>query len=215
MRRKRIDNGKIILAIAVTISFIALSIGFASFSGALNIAPTASVNPSLGTFNVVFSKSSETVIPGSIPADTTPTALTATGANLSGTTINGINISFTEPGQKAVYDFYVYNSGELDAYLKSITSGKIVCTPGEGSTPELVNNACNAISMKVEVGNKVSTSTKDIDGSIASISNHVLPRKSAESIKITIEYASLENAHSDGQFTVILPTISLSYNSVD
>ena len=42
--------------------------------------------------------------------------------------IVGLSISFaafTEPGQSAVYKFYAYNAGELNAFLKSIVFSNV------------------------------------------------------------------------------------------
>ena len=125
-------------------------------------------------------------------------------------------MTFTKPGQSATYEFYAYNNGELDAFLKSVIYSNVtgqnsskVCTATVGTTDSLVQSACNDISVKVKVGVESTT-----NGSVANITNHILNKKTAEKIIVTIEYA--ENAQvTDGDFTVAFGDISLNYSSVD
>lgn len=178
------------------------------------ISSTTSIYKSNDIFQVTFSTKENKLELGSISATTTPKSFTTTSANISTTTISGMNVEFSEPGQKAIYNVFAYNNGNMDAYLKSITSGKIVCTPGDGSSPILVNNACNDITLKVVVKDKTSISTKDIDGSIPKVTNHFLKSKTGEKVQIIVEYKD-HTSKVDGTFTVLLPTISLSYYSID
>ena len=205
--------------IALTICVIGLSIGFAAFSNVLNIKPNANVTPNSNSLNVDFSSKENEVVTGEIVPTVNPINLTATNAiidNTNAPTISNLNATFTNPGQSVTYEFYAYNAGELDAFLKSIIYSNVtgqssnkVCTASVGTTDSLVQSACNGISVKVKVGSESVTT-----GSVANINNHSLATKTGEKIIVTIEYA--ENAQvTDGDFTVSFGDIALNYSSVD
>ena len=183
---------QIITIIVLTICVIGLSIGFAAFSNVLNIKPNATVSPSSNSFNVDFSSKEDEVVISEITPIVSPTNLTASKAVIDNTgapTISNLNATFTKPGQSVTYEFYAYNDGELDAFLKSIIYSNVtgessnkVCTAAVGTTDSLVQSACTGISVKV--GNESSTI-----GSVASISNHSLVKKTGEKIIVIIKYA--------------------------
>lgn len=208
---------QIITIIVLTICVIGLSIGFAAFSNVLNIKPNATVSPSSNSFNVDFSSKEDEVVISEITPIVSPTNLTASKAVIDNTgapTISNLNATFTKPGQSVTYEFYAYNDGELDAFLKSIIYSNVtgessnkVCTAAVGTTDSLVQSACTGISVKV--GNESSTI-----GSVASISNHSLVKKTGEKIIVIIEFS--ENAQvTDGDFSVSFGDIALNYSSVD
>lgn len=217
MEKNRMSQ--IIAIVALVVSVVGLSIGFAAFSNTLKIQSSATVKPDSSTLNVDFSSSITEVLTNAITPVVTPVSVVATNATIDNTldpTISNLNATFTEPGQKAVYEFYSFNAGELKAYLKSIvyenvlgnTSNK-VCTALEGTDDTLVQKACNGISVKVKVGSEVETSS-----GIASISNHSLLKGVGEKVTVTLEYE--ENAErTDGDFTVSFGDITLNYSSVD
>jgi hypothetical protein len=219
---------KLVLVTVLTVGIVGLSIGFAAFSNVLRINSSAKVSPDENTFNVDFSTVDSEVKDGTVIPTMSASTLTdyepavpmsATNAKIDNTgdpTISNLNATFNAPGQKAVYSFYAYNSGELDAYLKSIvyanangqTSNK-VCTAGQGTTDALVQKACDGIVVKVKVGNEAETTS-----GLASITNHQLLKSASEPVTVTIEY--LENsAVADGDFTVSFGDISLNYSSAD
>lgn len=210
---------QVIYVMALVIGVVGLSIGFAAFSNVLKIRSSAEVTPDKNSFNVDFSSSATGVATEEIVAVATPASLIASNAiidNTSEPTISNLKVTFTEPGQKAVYSFYAFNKGKLDAYLKSImynnVTGEVtdkVCTAGAGTTDALVKKACNGISVKIKVGTGTETS-----GSVASITNHSLLKSTSEAIVVTIEYqAGADRA--DGDFTVSFGDITLNYSSVD
>ena len=212
-------NGQVISLLALVVGVIGLSIGFAAFSNTLKIQSSANVNPSPDTLNVDFSSSESAVETSEITPVSTPVGLTTTKASIDNSanpTISGLSATFTEPGQKAVYSFYAYNNGELDAYLKSIVYANVagensnkVCTAVEGTTDTLVQSACNGISVKVKVGSELETS-----GSKTGISNHTLLKGKSELVTVTLEYAS-DATRADGDFNVKFGDISLDYSSAN
>ena len=211
-------SGQFIALLALIVAIVGVSVGFAAFSSALRIQSSANVKPDQNTLNVDFSSSATAVETNAIKPTTTPTTVVATDATIDNSAdpvIRNLSATFKEPGQKAVYTFYAYNAGELEAFLKSIVYENVssknsnkVCTAGEGTTDALVQKACEGISLKVKVGTEAETSS-----GIASISNHSLGKAKSEEITVTLEYAS-DATRADGDFTVSFGDVTLNYSSV-
>ena len=211
-------SGQFIALLALIVAIVGVSVGFAAFSSALRIQSSANVTPDQSTLNVDFSSSDTAVVTNAIKPTTTPTTVVATDATIDNSAdpvIRNLSATFKEPGQKAVYTFYAYNAGELEAFLKSIVYENVssknsnkVCTAGEGTTDALVQKACEGISLKVKVGTDAETSS-----GIASISNHSLGKAKSEEITVTLEYAS-DATRADGDFTVSFGDVTLNYSSV-
>ena len=206
---------QLVAILALVVGVIGLSIGFAAFSNTLKIQSGAEVTPSKDTLNVDFSSSDTAVETSKITPVTDPVGVVATEAT-SDPAIKNWSATFKEPGQKAVYSFYAYNAGELEAYLKSIVYANVtganstkVCTAKEGTTDALVQKACNGISVKVKVGSEAETNS-----GIANISNHSLVKNASEQVTVTLEYAAGSD-RADGDFTVSFGDITLNYSSVD
>ena len=216
MEKKR--TGQAIAIMALVVGVVGVSIGFSAFSNALKIQSSATVTPDKDTLNVDFSSSDQSVEANEITPVVTGSiqATNATINNTSDPTISNLSATFTEPGQTATYSFYAYNAGELTAYLKSIIYGNAtgetatkVCKAKEGTTDELVQKACNGISLKVKVGSEAETAS-----GLGSISGHSLAKTKAEAITVTLEYAAgAERA--DGDFTVSFGDVTLNYSSAD
>ena len=216
MEKRR--TGQVIAIMALVVGVVGVSIGFSAFSNALKIQSSATVTPDKDTLNVDFSSSDQSVEANEITPVVTG-SIQATNAiinNTSDPTISNLSATFTEPGQTATYSFYAYNAGELTAYLKSIIYGNAtgetatkVCKAKEETTDELVQKACNGISLKVKVGSEAETAS-----GLGSISGHSLAKTKAEAITVTLEYAAgAERA--DGDFTVSFGDVTLNYSSVD
>lgn len=213
------QSGQVIAVVALLVAVVGLAIGFSAFSNVLKIQSNAKVTPDANTLNVDFSSSSAEVLTDKITPTSDPVGVVATEAtidNSSDPTISNLHATFTEPGQKAIYKFYAYNAGELEAYLKSIVYGNVtsentnkVCTAAQGTTDALVQKACSGISVKVKVGASDETST-----GISSITNHSLAKGNSELVTVTLEYAANAD-RADGDFTVSFGDITLNYSSVD
>lgn len=211
-------SSKVIAIVALLVAVVGLSVGFAAFSSTLTISSSANVTPNADTFKVVFSSNDTTLTTEAVNGDVTGTGASATAATINNDTnptISGLAATFTEPGQKVVYTFYAHNSGEYEAFLKSVTYANVtgkseskVCTAGRDTTAALVTNACDDISVKVNVGTTNTTASK------ANITGHSLAKTDFEQITVTIEYAS-NGDRADGDFSVAFGDISLVYSSVD
>lgn len=211
-------SSKVIAIVALLVAVVGLSVGFAAFSSTLTISSSANVTPNSDTFKVVFSSNGTTLTTEAVNGDVTGTGASATAATINNDTnptISGLAATFTEPGQKVVYTFYAHNSGEYDAFLKSVTYANVtgksesrVCTAGSGTTASYVASACDDISVKVNVG------TTNTTASTANITGHSLVKGAFEQVTVTIEYAA-NGDRADGDFSVAFGDISLVYSSVD
>ena len=210
-------GSKILAIIALLVSAVGLSLGFAAFSQTLTIRSSATVRPNSSDFKVVFSSSDTVLETNPVQGVATPSTIETSTGSISNTVdprITGLGAVFTAPGQKVVYTFYAANTGEYDAFLKSISFGNAstgtsprVCTAKPGSTEALVQTACNDISLKVKVGNELET-----DSSVSGITGHKLAKGEFELVTVTIEYA-VDGARADGDFSVDFGDITLNYGS--
>ncbi len=211
------NNGayKVISIIALLLGALGVTLGYAAFSSALTISSSAKVNPSASTFNVDFSSSSSSVVTNAIQPtlNKTVAGFSATNATIDNTSdpiISNLEATFTEPGQSATYEFYAYNDGQYTAYLNGINfSGSKTCTAVTGTTQSLVDSACNGITLSIKVGSEDVTTT-----SVGSITGHSLAKNASELITVTISYVSGSDV-ADGNFNVTLPSIVLTYDSLD
>lgn len=206
-------SSKIIAIVALVVAVVGLSVGFAAFSSVLTIESSAEVAPQADTFKVGFSVSDSDLVGGDItPVVSGATADKVTLANEGNkATITGLKANFTEPGQSATYNFYVYNDSPYTAYLNTIktTDGQQfkTCAIPEGSaaTQGLVTAACGGISLTVQVGGDT------YDGSETVTPNTSLTSKTAVPVTVTIAYNGTNRA--DGPFTVDFGNVELHYST--
>ena len=213
-------GSKIVAVVALCVAVVGVTLGFAAFSNTLNIKSSATVNPSGDTFNIDFSSSADEVVDGAVTPTSNPSSVVAGEATInnggSNPEISGLTATFTEPGQSATYTFYVHNIGEYDAFLKSITynnaaSGSTfrTCTAGSSTTDELVQAACDDITVSVKVGSDAEVTTTS-----SGITGHELAIDANETVVVEIEYAA-GGDRADGDFTVAFGDIALLYSTVD
>lgn len=205
-------SAKVLSIIALLVSVVGLSLGFAAFSRTLTINSSATVNPSTNDFRVVFSTTDEVVTTTPVVGVSTPSGIVAEPASIASTSISNLKVDFTAPGQKAEYSFYAANTGEYDAYLRSIVfkRGDRECVAGENTREDLVQDACDDISLKVRVGEGINLIETSSNMSISG--EHKLGKGQFEPVTVTIEYAA-DGARADGDFEVTFGTINLVYSS--
>ena len=197
-----------------------MSVGFSAFSSELNISSSAIVKPDSSAFKVLFSSSGSSFLTNKVNGTVTWDA-TAGSSSIDNTgdvpTIKDLTATFTGPGQSVKYEFYAYNSGAYNAYLTGIKFNNVdggssskVCTAIDSSsvTETLMNNACNDISVTVDIGdNSVTNST-------SMISCNSLDKNAFKKVTVTIKYEDNGNS-SDGDFKVEFGDIKFTYSTVD
>ncbi len=199
---------KYVAVIALLISVVGVSLGFAAFSNTVQIKAQADVTTDGSTYKGgTLSTDPDDVEEGPVTPTTTGGA-TAEIADLSETGIENIHVHFTEPGQSATYSFYGYNNSEFATYLNEVTFGSKTCTPGTGTTAAYVTEACNDIIMTIAAGASSWTETDD------SVNGHSVNSQESEPIAVTIEYLD-GGAQADGPFDVNFGTSTLLYSTVD
>lgn len=210
-------SSKIIAIIALVVAVAGVSLGFAAFSQNLVITPTANVKGDESKFNVQFSTNQNEAATGSVsatlnPDDSSIDGFTASSATLAATTVTDLKATFVngKGKQTATYNFFVYNGGELDAYLKKVTFSKekptCSATAGENqATDSLVQAACNDVTLKITVDGTEYTTTDE------AISNKVLSSSTGKAVTVVLEYDDTNPV--DGDFDVDFGSITLNYSS--
>ncbi len=178
MRTER--NLKILAIVAIVLAVGGLSIGFASFSTALEISnTTATVTPA--NFEVVFDNLQTAVTTGSATASD-PTFTPGTAI------ISDIDITLQNPGDSVTYTFDIDNSGTMDAILQTMSmadpaaldpADRLVCTGGTG--PNGATDAANVC------GDLTYTLTYAADSSSVA-ANNTLAASEIKTVNLTLTY---------------------------
>ena len=234
---------QIIAIIALVVSAVGISLGFAAFSNTLTIEPGAEVAPA--NFDVDFSTDGGTQVSNDktigkegdvsgtpskdtgVVKDATANDATITNTASGAPKITGIHANFTDPGQTVTYNFYSVNVGELDAFLREVNfanasgvntykkcTSRAAAGSEEAATQSLVDAACNDISLSVSVGG---TSFNASSGSNTTISSHSLAVGANETVTVTITYAKTgtNGNRVDGDVDVTFGDVTLVYKSFD
>ena len=203
---------KLFVILILFVAIASLSVGFAAFSMSLNVSSSASVTPNSSDFSIKFSKEQDSVVVDDLMPLVLGRGATATYGvivnNGSSPTLSNLAATFTAPGQMAKYYVYVRNEGIYTAYLNSINFiGSKTCVAEPDTSDELVQSACDDITLKVTVGETVYMETE-------SISNHPLDTTSWEKVLVELYYDS-NSTYVDGPFSINFPNVSLVYSTVD
>ena len=200
---------KLFVVLTLFIAIVSLTVGFAAFSTTLNISSSANITPTSDTFSVKFSIYRDSYGLGEVPTVTsgieTTQAVISNGAN---PTLSNLSATFTNPGQYAYYPLFIRNEGEYIAYLNSINFiGEKVCVAEPGTSPELVQSACDYINASVFIGSEEFTETTQL-------SNYQLESSKGIGFSVKLNYSE-QGPQVDGPFKIVFPSISLVYSTVD
>ena len=228
---------KTLAIIALIISILGLTLGFAAFSNTLTISSSATVSPDESDFNInVYGYTSDSGDIYSLESYGSSTLSkpmlhvgteSATDAKISDNgksiIISDLSVQIKAPGEGAEYNFLIKNEGEYDAYLnmknlESVFSGGGVshtCIAGSDTTVNLVNEACKDVNLYGEM----------VDSDWYELSNDVsAPYKLAKGsylvLSLYIDYGyhnsdSVNNVvRADGDFSVDFDDIVLEFSSV-
>ena len=219
---------KIITLSALIVGIVALSIGFAAFSKNLTIDANAKFNPESTGLDIGFSTSISSLSTGLITSTGTAEASSITLTD--STEISGVDITFTDVGQSAIYDFYIYNNSSYTAYLDkaeliltNYVSPGIKCEAISGTDTSAVNSACSSVKFKllkyIEDSNTYANLFLLSGGSPAAAanvytSNGTIPSKTGAKVRLIIEYTSGSSSSiPDGDFNVNIGTLTLTYST--
>ena len=165
------NNRKVLyglVALALLLSVVGISIGFAAMSQELDINGVAEVAPA--TWKIKFKDLSAPTITGDAVVTTAPTIT-------SDTHIGNYDIQLTKPGDSVVYTFKVANEGTIDAELGTYTKAAPTFT-GTGATKTTDETTVSS--------NLVYTLTY-ADGT-AIQTNDTLLKNTEKTLKLTVAY---------------------------
>lgn len=204
-------SSKVIAIVALCVAVAGLSLGFAAFSSNLVIKSSATVTPDAANFSVVWDKDSianqvkGTAVPGS-PSVTTSTV----GEDENASTIGGLTATLKAPGDSVTYTFNAKNAGKYIAYLTDVNfiAPEKTCKAVGTTTQDLVDVACNDISLTLTVDGETITSATDAYTNTIGIGGNT-------PVTVTIAYAAVDGQGlADGDFTVAFGDIQFLYESV-
>lgn len=139
-------GAKIIVAIALVVAIVGLTIGYAAYSTTLKITGTANVDPA--KWDVHFANKTGDSLTATIEGK----AVETTAPTLTATNISGFDVTLKAPGDTVTYNFLVKNTGTIDAILTSFSMGGITCAPTEKSstTQEDADKLCGELSYSLK-----------------------------------------------------------------
>ena len=233
MERER--SGKVIAIATLIVGIIGLSLGFAAFSTSLNITSSADVPIDASVWNVGFSTEDDAMTPGNVTGSGSNGTLALTQFVIS----QGTNAVLNTTNNSSVeYDFYIYNGGDLDAYLNTVTMGNLTCAYNGSATPRVTDSGhtsitagtgtitpanCQALfeaTLTLDVGdaNAVTKTNGDASQSSGFGTHADVPAKTGIPAKLTISYIndSLHTLGADapnGDFVVSLSDTVVVYGS--
>ena len=145
MERER--SGKVIAIVTLIVAIAGLSLGFAAFSTRLDITSSADVPVDASVWKVGFSN-----VNSGIPASSVTVNGQTNSANNGTLNLTQFVISqatnaelSTTNGSQVVYNFYIVNDGDLDAYLNSVTMGGLTCEYKSGVDSRTIDNGHTTI----------------------------------------------------------------------
>lgn len=220
---------KYLAIIALVISVIGVSLGFAAYTNTVTIkaradvvggsAPWPGAEPSIDPSN----PTTGTVTPKKCTDDTYETCTAAPAGEASSATvtangIEGIDVHFTEPGQYYLYEFYAVNSSPYTSYLNSVSgigtdpTFNKTCTPATvGSSQAASAGVTEAVCEHIHIS--VMPGSDEFIEDDTNISGHTVAANSNEKIQVRVFYDT--GYPSDGGIEVQFGDITLTYNSAE
>lgn len=203
-------SNKRLSIIAFIFSIICLSVGFMAYSSTVIISSTVAT-PQTNLFKVAFT--------GDVTCTQKGGAIVNSSGIAKDTTVSGININFTAPGQSVTCKTTIENTGGYVAYLNSITMDKVGCEIISQDKNNIVNkfnsDICKGINVSVYTNSVSVTSTIDQEGKLFNITGESLPEKNGlQHVYIDIKYKSSSTMPTES-FNINVPQATLTYSSVD
>ncbi len=241
MERDR--KGRIIAVTSMLVAVIVLTIAYAVFSKNLNIQNmSATVNGNAANFSVKFSNSSTKIDESDVVPEGTMGKI-GLDAHIDNSGVNpkltNLSMEITRLDEDGIYDqnypLFILNDGAFDAYLKSIkianVSGydkPIVCLPKEGTSKELVDKACKAMTLGVSINTdtRISVTSEGVthggdglanqSGNYTGITGMKLLKNFANYHKIEIWFWWTNDLISaDGPYEIKIGDITVEYSTQD
>ena len=239
---KQRKQSKIVAILALCVSVLGLTLGFAAFSNTLTISSSATVSPNKEDFNMKIYGAPEgfdmiereaykmytledAIYPITINSGIKyKNMIDGEKAIIDNSTytISNLGTTFTKPNQAVYYAFYIENTGHYDSYIKTDFLETLAngiqpksCTAGAETTESLVNDVCPNIVLKAkEIMDRLYQPV------LNKSSNGVFKLEQGKTIQflLAIEYCNESNAdtcpRADGDFSVEFDPITIEFSSV-
>ncbi len=208
-------DSKIIAIVALIVAVVGLGIGFAAFTANLTISSSAKVTPSASNFKVKFKESTLSCGSGS----TTGSGSVSKTGTLNETSISGLEVTLTKPGDSVTCTATITAEGDYEAYLTAINTNKLTCNPKAGNTfASLGNKACEGIKATFSIGTATATATTQASSNAATLGESFKISKGGntfgtQTLTIKIEYLSSATP-TDEELNITVPTTTLVYETV-
>lgn len=219
---------KIIAIIALCITVVGITLGFAAFSNTLTISSSATVSPNASDFKLEIYGISQNLnalesITDIISDINAYDSLSFTSPKVDGgatsgnavidngsLTISNLKAEFTGGSQIVQYFFMVKNVGEYDALISGNTINRIngkriygTCVAGDGTTETLVEEACSKIYREVLFHKS--------NGYALPAADYWLEKDDVLFMNVIIKYSSSSLA--DGPFTVEFDDLKVDFST--
>ena len=132
------EKTKNVLIAVLIVGLVSMTVAYAAFSTTLTISSSAKVNNTKWDVKIKnFTQAAAQ--PNNVSG--TSEATVKSGYNTSGTTIEGVEVTFKKPGDVVKFTFDLVNEGDINAKLDSFTLGQVTANTDVvkavkcGSTP--------------------------------------------------------------------------------
>lgn len=225
---------RLLAILALFVSVVGLTLGFAAFSNTLTIRSGASVKPNDSDFKLVLYGMPDIVRSSNFNIDlslfTSTTAIgPVVGYKEDGTVgvldndnlaIKNITAKFEGPDEDPLVDYFflLKNEGEYDAYMNvnNLQMPAHTCTADEETTDSLVQEACKGLSFNMAIAGYVKKNSSQISTDITEFmdaSGNVkigIGEALVSAIQIHYRYGS---ARADGPFTAKWENLELDFST--
>ena len=228
---KQNRQSKIVAIVALCISVLGLTLGFAAFSNTLTISSSATVSPDEADFKITVLglnqgafKDGDSI--GDVIFDlnnynqtssypkvnydrVTATPAVIDNENL---TLKNLSASLIKDDDSAVYYFVLRNDGEYDAYfdvasLSDLYEGKTgTCTPAAGTSADLVNQTCSSIKLQM----MLASDDGEID--MSTVDKYEIKKGDYIYLVVGVRYDSA-TVYADGDFSVSFEDLKLEFST--
>lgn len=201
MKKNNQSDSKNLVIIVLLVLVVLMSVGFALFSAALPISGSGTLS---GNWNVNFKSDSLTEVGKS--SGTTVNTASIDAGKLSAT----LDVSFTKPGDYVEYNIIVENTGDIDAYLKSVNlvkkNGQATNSNAIKFTYTIYNNDKTTTYTSAHM---IGESTEVIDTTLTPASATLNKKTDTNIVNIRMDYLSDTTSITNGESGAY--TLTLNY----
>ena len=230
---------KIMAIVALCISVLGLTLGFAAFSNTLTISSSATVTPDSSDFKMrVYGADTNKEDFSDLAIESYTLSNKSIPYSLSGDlqmndaiisedclTISNMSATFKNVDDSVVYNYAIKNEGKYDAYLDlnryaRLYDGNelidITCTARPGTRQDLVDQTCENMSYYI---NFYDSDGNMIEGEYYMAMNngidyYKIPAGSYMFLMVTLSYENNNDVFADGDFDVEFEDITFDFSTV-